>query len=241
MRQMLAALLMLATVAACAPAAGPSESGASSLEPVTTAAPTAESANGSGTGGSGSDVIPLTKAATVSFSGSTNKKTKAFTVGSPLRIAYTFRGSGNFIVDLDATDGTTTATVANRIGSGSLTTWAFGGSGTGYFDVTADGAWTLTASTVAPTIAKLPATFKGNTGVITAPFAASDSMTVNWTVSGSGNFIVDLIDPTDGSTADSVANLIGNSTDTTQLYGHAGPAALDVTADGSWTMKITSP
>jgi hypothetical protein len=63
---------------------------------------------------------------------------------------------------------------------------------------------------------------------------------VAWTYTGSGNFIVDLIDPTDGSPADSVANLIGTSTDSTQLYNHAGLFALDVTADGPWKLTVTS-
>jgi hypothetical protein len=32
--------------------------------------------------------------------------------------------------------------------------------------------------------------------------------------------------------------LIGHSTDSTQLYNHLGPFALDVTADGPWTITV---
>lgn len=177
--------------------------------------------------------IPLTPAAVVSFSGKTNKNTTAFAVGSPLRVDYTFRASGNFIVDLNGTDGSTIGSIANRIGKGSATTWVYAGGDKGYFDVTADGPWTLTATAVVPNVSALPITLKGNTDEVTAPFMVSGTVTVRWLYGGSGNFIVDLVDPTDGGSIDSVANLIGKSTDSTQLYGHAGPVALDVVADGS--------
>jgi hypothetical protein len=64
-------------------------------------------------------------------------------------------------------------------------------------------------------------------------------MTATWSHSGSGNFIVDVIDPADGSSVDNVANVIGKSKDSTELYGHAGPIALDVTADGAWTISVS--
>jgi hypothetical protein len=184
--------------------------------------------------------LQLQAAPPVSFAGATDKKTTAFTIGSPLRIAYTFAGDGNFIVSLNGADGSPLASLANRIGPGSATTWVYGGSGTGYFDVTANGAWTIKATAVLPKVAALPVTLKGDTDQVTAPFNSPGTLTVKWTFTGTGNFIVQLIDPTDGSPADSVANLIGKSTDSTQLYGHTGPFAFDVTADGPWRLAVTS-
>jgi hypothetical protein len=206
------------------PAAGPTE-----VIPLDTSQP----ATGSG--------LDLTPAPRVSYSGKTDKKTHTFAIGSPLKVEYSYKGSGNFIVDLNGTDGSTIGSIANRIGSGSLATWVYGGSGNGYFDVIADGSWTITATAVIPTTAKIPATFKGNTDAVTVPFEIGDQATVKWTYKGSGNFIVDVIDPADGSPVDNAANLIGNSTDSTQLYNDGGLVAFDVTADGTWTLTVTSP
>jgi len=184
--------------------------------------------------------LQLLTAPAVSFSGATDKKTTAFTVGSPLRVVYTFRGDGNFIVELTGTDGSPVSSIANRIASGSATTWVYGANSKAYFDVTANGPWSIKATAMLPPIAKLPLTIRGNTDQVTAPFLASGTLTVKWTTTGTGNFIVELIDPTDGSPADSVANLIGKSTDSTQLYNHDGPFAFDVTADGPWTLTVTA-
>ncbi|MGZ3640806.1 MAG: hypothetical protein ACXWQ6_02060 [Candidatus Limnocylindrales bacterium] len=185
-------------------------------------------------------VITYVAAAPVTFSGKTDMKTTAFALGAPIRVDYTTKGSGNFSVDLTGVDGTSIASIANRIGAGSATTWVYGASGKGYFDVTADGAWTIMATAVLPALGKLPATFRGSTDLVTAPVEGSDPMTVAWTVSGSGNFTVDVVDPADGSMIDSVANLIGQSKDSTQLYGDSGPIAFDITADGAWTLLVTA-
>jgi hypothetical protein len=39
---------------------------------------------------------------------------------------------------------------------------------------------------------------------------------------------------------DPIANLIGKSTDSIQLYNHDGPFAFDVTADGGWKLTVTA-
>jgi hypothetical protein len=106
--------------------------------------------------------------------------------------------------------------------------------------VTANGLWSIKATAIVPPIAKLPLTITGNADQVSTPFLANGTLTVKWTTTGTGNFIVELTDPTDGSQADSVANLIGKSTDSTQLYNHDGPSAFDVTADGPWSLTVTA-
>jgi len=185
--------------------------------------------------------IPLTDAPPVAFSGKTSKNTKAFTTGAPLRVDYTFKGDGNFIVTLTGTDGLPIGSIANRIGRGSATTWVYSGGGVkAYFDVLANGPWTLKATAVVPPISSLPLVSKGTTDLVTAPFPATGTLTVNWSFQGDGNFIVSLVDPTSGQPIDSIANVIGKSTESTELYNHEGPVALDVLANGPWTITVAS-
>lgn len=90
-----------------------------------------------------------------------------------------------------------------------------------------------------PPVASLPVTLQGTTNEVTTPFSVAGNMTVNWTHMGSGNFIVELIDASDGSPAESVANSIGKGSDTTALYGHTGIFSFDVTADGVWSLEVS--
>ena len=61
---------------------------------------------------------------------------------------------------------------------------------------------------------------------------------IAYAVSSQANFIVDLDSP-DGTTATSVANLIGSAKVTTWVYGASGPVYLDVTAGGPWKITVT--
>jgi hypothetical protein len=151
-----------------------------------------------------------------------------------------FSGSGNFIVSLDDNSGSPIQGIANLIGRASATTWVYGASGKAHFDVIADGSWKLTATTVTPKVAKLPATYRSTVSMTTGPFLAHGDLTIKWSHKGSGNFIVSLIDPTDGSPVDGVANVIGKATDETISYGQDGIRAFDVIADGAWTLSVTS-
>ena len=184
--------------------------------------------------------LSLDKQETVKFSGTSTKNTKSFTVGSPLKIEYSHSGSGNFIAMLTGSEGDQFASIANVIGKKKATTWVYGASGKAHFEIIADGKWTITATTVVPKISTLPAAFKASVGVTTQPFRADGDITVKWTHKGEGNFIVTLVDPTDGGSLDVVANVIGNSSDETVLYGVDGLAAFDVLADGPWTLSVTS-
>ena len=184
--------------------------------------------------------LELVKAAPVNFAGTSTKNTKAFTVGTPLGVDYTFSGSGNFIVSLTGSDGSQLASIANVIGKSKATTWIYGGSGKAHFEVIADGAWKITAKTVVPKAQKIPVTYKGSVSLTTVPFAASGDITIKWSHKGEGNFIVTLIDPTDGSVVDGVANVIGNASDETIAYGQDGLRAFEVVADGAWSLSVTA-
>ena len=67
-------------------------------------------------------------------------------------------------------------------------------------------------------------------------FVGGEALT--WSFKGDGNFIVDLIDPSDGTLVDNIVNTIGRGSDSTQVTD-AGEYALDVTANGAWSISIT--
>ena len=184
--------------------------------------------------------LQLDKEKTAKFSGSSTKNTKSFTVGAPLKVEYSHAGSGNFIASLVSSEGDQLAQIANLIGKKKATTWVYGASGKAHFEIIADGTWTITATTVQPTIAKLPTQYKGSVGLTTQPFVANGDITIKWSHKGEANFIVTLIDPTDGSLVDGVANVIGVASDETVIYGQEGLRAFDVLADGSWTLSVSA-
>jgi hypothetical protein len=182
---------------------------------------------------------PAGSPTTLTYSGSTDKKTKAFTAAVTLRIAFEVKSQSNFIVDLDQPDGTTEASVANLIGSAKVTTWVYGASGPVYLNVTAGGPWTISVLEGAQsTSLAIPTRLSGSTDVTTVPVSFIGGETVAWTYKGDGNFIVDLISPTDGTTVDNLVNTVGPGADNTVPYD-TGDLALDVTASGAWTVSIT--
>jgi hypothetical protein len=130
--------------------------------------------------------------------------------------------------------------ITNLIGMAANSTWVYTDfRGDAYFDVLSGGNWSLDAATELPAIASLPTILEGGISQVTTPFLVTGEVTVKWTHAGTGNFIVDLIDTTDGSFVDSVANVIGTSSEGTVLYGHSGIFAFDVIADGDWTLEVT--
>ncbi|MFI5261108.1 MAG: hypothetical protein ACHQZR_00975, partial [Candidatus Limnocylindrales bacterium] len=181
---------------------------------------------------------PVPPGPTLTFSGSTSKRTEAFSVAGTLRIAYSVASQSRFIVNLDSPDGTTMTSVANLIGSGKVTTWVYGATGPVYLDVIAGGPWKITVTEAEPESSLPPQRFSGATDVTTAPVTFVGGETVTWSFKGDGTFIVDLIDPSDGSLVDNVVNTIGRGSDSTQVTD-AGEYALDVTANGAWTISAT--
>lgn len=178
------------------------------------------------------------------YKASGSHKSKAFTISLPARIDYTFSGAGNFIASIESTDGSgSVGEIANIIGSYKATTWVYGDGASGrvYLDVVANGSYTIkVTSDAAPAVKHLPASYSGRWGVMTAPFAASGDVTIQYSHKGSGNFIVDVIDASTGEQGDSVANEIGQVASETSVYGLDGDYAFDVIADGLWTVTVST-
>ena len=174
----------------------------------------------------------------VSFKGKGTRKTKSFTMHAPTRIDWKHSGSGNFIVSLDDSDNNPVAFLVNDIGKGTGRTYSYGHEGKVHFSVIGSGSWSLKASFAEPKVATAPVTFKGSTGLTTTPFVLDGDATLTLSHKGKGNFIVSLIDTSDGSPVEFIANEIGKVSGETQIYGLSGEYALDVLADGSWSITI---
>jgi hypothetical protein len=173
------------------------------------------------------------------FSGTTSKNTKSFPVSGTLKVDYSYTGGyNNFIVDLADSSGQEVASIVNEIGSIQGTTWVYGQAGALHFEViTEGGPWAITATQVNPTPHALPVAFKGVTGYTTSTFVSDAGFTLTWTNKGTGNFIVDVIDPTTGESVDGLVNTIGPGSGTTEAYD-TGTLALDIVADGPWAVSL---
>jgi len=178
------------------------------------------------------------------YKASGSHKSRAFTITLPARIDYTFSGSGNFIASIESTDASgSVGEIANVTGSYTATTWVYGDGATRrvYLDVVANGSYTIkVTSDATPAVKDLPASYGGSRGVVTAPFAGSGDVTIQYTHQGSGNFIVDLVDASTGEQGDNVANEVGHVASETSVYGLDGRYAFDVVADGSWTLTLSA-
>lgn len=188
-------------------------------------------------GGAAETPAPTPKPAKpVTFKGSGSKKTKPFQMASPAKIDLTHAGSGNFIVVIYDTDGNVPIEfITNDIGKLKVTTWTYSAEGKVYFDVLASGKWTIAVTQMSPTVKQVPVEFGAKIGLTTVPFAFEGDVTVTYTHSGSGNFIVQTLDAATGDTTDFTVNEIGKVSGETQLYGLSGEYAFNVTADGAWT------
>jgi hypothetical protein len=177
--------------------------------------------------------------ATMTFSGSASKQTPVFTDGGTLQVSYKVTSHAKFAIDLDQPDGTNLASVADLSGSAKITTWAYGTPGPVYLDVTAGGPWTITVANLDQSRSvAVPHTFSGSTEITTVPVTFIGGETVSWTYKGNGEFSVDLVSPSDGTTVDNLVDTTGPSDDSTVPYD-TGDLALRVTASGAWTVSIS--
>lgn len=174
------------------------------------------------------------------YKASGTHKSKAFTITLPARVDYTFTGRGNFIASIEATDKSGSEQIANIIGTYRATTWIYGeGTARVYVDVIADGKYTIVVtSDTKPGVKGLPAAFSGKWGLTTVPFAANGDVTIAYSHKGSGNFIVDLVDADTGQSGDLLVNEIGKVASDTSEFGLNGNYALNVIADGAWSISV---
>lgn len=99
---------------------------------------------------------------------------------------------------------------------------------------------TTPSSTPAASTGFQPLTFSGTGDKATQSFNwPGGMMRIEMTHTGSSNFIIHLVDSTDGSTEEFVENEIGSVNGSRVFSIPAGSYLLDVQADGKWTVKIS--
>jgi hypothetical protein len=177
------------------------------------------------------------------YKASGTHKSSPFTIALPARIDYTFSGSGDFIASVESTDGSgSVGEIANITGADTATTWVYGDGERArvYLDVIANGSYTIKVTSAAtPAVQDLPASYSGASGRTTAPFSASGDVTIRYSHTGGGNFLVDIVDASTGELGDSVANEIGEVASETSVSGLDGRYAFAVVADGPWTLAVS--
>jgi hypothetical protein len=89
--------------------------------------------------------VPSPLAAPASFSGKWGLNTRLVHLEGDFTVTYRHAGGGNFIVQLTPHDGSLFGgeSIANEIGRVNDSTEAYGLDGDYYFDVTADGSWSI--------------------------------------------------------------------------------------------------
>jgi hypothetical protein len=148
------------------------------------------------------------------------------------RVVLTHQGEENFAVWAYFEDGSKDL-LANTIGNHSGQRPIIG-SGQVYFEVTADGAWTITIEALQPDPAAAQG-ISGNGEYVSGTFTPAKVGPVPYNVShtGESNFAV-WLRCTGGD--DLVVNEIGSYTGSTVIEFEQGPCFWDVTADGTWSV-----
>ena len=94
---------------------------------------------------------------------------------------------------------TRTATnVAGHRGLAIPLTWVYGKEGKVYFDVIADGRWTIKVTQTTPPVKQVPVKYQASYSIPTTPFEFTGNVTVSYTHKGKANFIVTALDAESG-------------------------------------------
>lgn len=151
--------------------------------------------------------------------------------GALNRVIFTHTGRRNFIVHTFRDNGDEDY-LANTIGSYEGQALLLGGSSL-YFEVNADGAWTITIEPI--TNSGLASRFEGNGDAVVGGFdpPAERPIPYHFTHTGRRNFIVHLYCAGGG---DSVVNEIGPVDGEAVVRFGRGPCVWEIKADGAWTL-----
>lgn len=196
---------------------------------------------------SGSQVsrsVPTPAVSSRTFSGSGKDITQNVSLKSPFAIAkMSHAGSSNFAVWLkQAATGKGEDLLANEIGSYSGTRMSHLRPGEYFFDIDADGPWSLTVMEPAhlPAQRQPPYRFSGRGPSVPALFfLEAGRADFALTHDGESNFAVVLYDIGRSSSEGLLANEIGNWNGREAVSLSGGWYALDIEADGSWTVSVT--
>ncbi|MFF9196826.1 hypothetical protein ACF09L_16630 [Streptomyces sp. NPDC014779] len=180
----------------------------------------------------------------IRLSGRGQRASETFTMTEGLGI---FRSkcsgcSANFIVELLDSSGQTKDVLVNAIGSYDGSKAVGLDAGRYRLNVTADAAWSITITQPRnERAAKLPQTYKGKGDQVVGPFDADHAVEMQGAYKGQSNFIVVVLDAA-GAVQDAAFNEIGSFDGSTvaQMLG-GGPYFVNVTADGSWTLRLSKP
>ncbi|QLK25388.1 hypothetical protein HYG81_15035 [Natrinema zhouii] len=176
--------------------------------------------------------------------GSGQTVTDEFSVaGGPTVFIFEHNGESNFIVELiNAETGEVETIPVNEIGTTDGAVAVPLGPGDYYFDVDADGSWSVeVAEPLAPpeAVVDTPAEVSGEGMDVVGPIETDGRVTVSGEHNGEENFIVHLIDETamDRYGQTLVFNEIGEFQGETSVRNDGG-AWVAVDADGEWTLEF---
>ncbi len=183
---------------------------------------------------------PVSQPDPIELSGAGETATEAFELETGLTVVkLTHQGQENFAVTLLDENGEMVDLLANEIGSFEGATALGVTEGSYLLDVDAQGPWTATIRQPRPTDPPKTQSFQGEGARAPRPFSLPQGLArFELSHQGQENFAVTLLDG-DGNMVDLLANEIGNFQGSTAVsIPQDGAYALDVDADGPWTIEV---
>ncbi len=158
------------------------------------------------------------------------------------RATLNYTGQSNFIIKMLDENGKDIDLVVNEIGPYSGTTFIpVPKTGNYVFNIQAEGNWALKLHGIELLLQEAPVSFplkgKGDTAVIVS-IPKTSLTTFKMSHNGDSNFIVKVIDVSDGETQVLLANKIGSYQGEVAKKADAGTYPIEVIADGEWTIEI---
>lgn len=150
----------------------------------------------------------------------------------------THNGSSNFAVVIKRANGTYVDLLANTIGPYSGSRAVAIKDGNHVFEVDADGDWTIQVSKPWRYPRGLTASYSGAGDSVPRAFKTGGGLLkIRYSYEGDSNFSIVLY-KTNGRYIDLVANEIGSTSGSSGVTVGKGKYALDITAEGSWTVRV---
>lgn len=190
-------------------------------------------------------LVPTPLPAAIIMTGSGANITADFQVDAPFIIVeYSHSGTGYFGVQLKNAESAEMVDMpANAIGTVTGSNLSAIPPGAYFYEVAADGAWTITTK-LAGHWARQPQetsySFAGRASNASPIFPLSDGRAnVALTHNGQGYFGVRLYDVASGRLLDMLANAIGPVNESASIAASAGDYIMQITADGDWTVQVS--